>query len=363
MQDRATLVLSDIHIGAGHRKGAVNFFDDFRLDRQLASLLRRHSTGEFRGQDVELVLNGDIFDLLKVSVHGQFTDRITEEVGVHKIGRCLTGHPKVVRALSAFLAVPHKRITFLPGNHDMELVFPGVQRAFTQAVTGRPEDPRVRFVADRPSYDVEGGVQIHHGHQFEAMHAFDWNHLWVERRGRRILNLPWGSLFILHVIRRFKAERPYLDRVKPFWPLIPGGLLFDTRFTLRLLAASGQALARFYLSPHWRHRKPVDSLRRLQELRFYGGLDGHARRIFRRDPSVRVISMGHVHTETCRAFARDRLYINTGCWVPMINLDIENLGQNTAPHYMLVRYTDKGEPRASLMRWNGRRPITEEVSF
>jgi len=364
MQERATVVVSDMHIGAGHRKGVVNFFDDFRRDAEFAALLHRYSSGDYAGQDVELVMNGDIFDLLKVSAHGQFTERITETVGVHKIRRCLVGHPRVVRALNTFIGIPHKRITFLPGNHDMDFLYPEVQRTFCQAVTGAPEDPRVRFVADRPYYDIEGGVQIHHGHQFEALHAFDWNHLFLDHKGKQILNLPWGSLFILNVINHYKTERPYLDLVKPFWPLMAGGLLFDTRFTMRFLAKSGQALGRFYLSPTWRRRRPFERLSQfvLQDHAFFSGLDGHARQILKRNGSVRVVSMGHVHTETCRSFARDKLYINTGSWVPMINLDIQNLGQNTAPHYMLVRSTDKGEPRASLMRWNGRRPVTEEVN-
>ncbi len=365
MQDRVTLVVSDMHMGAGHRKGAVNLFDDFRHDAQVTAFLRRYSTGRYEGQEVELVLKGDIFDLLKVSVDGRFPDRITEAVAVRKLRRCLGGHPKVVRALGAFLAVRHKRISYLPGNHDMELFYPAAQRAFTEALTGRPVDPRVRFVTERPFHDVEGGVQIHHGQQFEAVHAFDWRRIFVEDRGERILNLPWGSLFVLDVISRFKTERPYLDVVKPFWPLVAGGLLFDSRFTVRLLARSAETAVRTYLSPLWGRRRPFDKLGPFlrKEMDFFSGLDGHARRLFKRQAGLRVVSMGHVHTETCRSFGSDRLYINTGCWVPMINLDIQNLGQNSSPHYMLVRYGDRGDPRASLMRWNGPRPVAEEVGF
>ncbi len=366
MQDRITLVVSDLHIGSGHRKGVVNFYDDFRHDSQLAALLRRYSQGRYEGTDVELVLNGDIFDLLKVHVRGQFPERITEPIAVHKLRRCLAGHPKVVRALTGFLGVRHKRITLLPGNHDMEFVYPQVQRTFCEAVAAKPTDPRMRFVVDRPEHRIEGGVEIHHGHQFEALHAFDWRRLFVEHHGERILNLPWGSLFILNVINRFKPERPYLDTIKPFWPVFAGGFLFDPRFTARLSWASVVHFFETAFSPVWRRRLPsLGKLGRLlrQDMRFFSDLDGYARRIFRRNPDLRVVSMGHVHTETCRSFPGDRLYVNTGCWVPMVNLDIQNLGQNSVPHYMLVRYTDKGTPRASLMRWNGRRPITEEVSF
>jgi hypothetical protein len=73
--------------------------------------------------------------------------------------------------------------------------------------------------------------------------------------------------------------------------------------------------------------------------------------------------MGHTHCEMVRTYPRDKIYVNTGTWMPMINLRLANLGQNIALHYGLVRYGPSGEPRVSLMRWRGRHSETEEVIF
>ena len=65
--------------------------------------------------------------------------------------------------------------------------------------------------------------------------------------------------------------------------------------------------------------------------------------------------------EMVRSFARGKVYINTGTWMPMVNLRLSNLGQSLALHYGLVEWRDDGPPRASLHRWHGRRADTEEV--
>ena len=50
--------------------------------------------------------------------------------------------------------------------------------------------------------------------------AFDFKKLFLTRgQNEPILNLPWGSLFILHVVNNLVKERPHLDKVMPFWPL------------------------------------------------------------------------------------------------------------------------------------------------
>ena len=49
--------------------------------------------------------------------------------------------------------------------------------------------------------------------------------------------------------------------------------------------------------------------------------------------------------------------------MPIVNLNLSNLGQNLALHYGLVRWGKSGAPRVSLMKWHGHRPVTEEVAF
>jgi hypothetical protein len=62
-----------------------------------------------------------------------------------------------------------------------------------------------------------------------------------------------------------------------------------------------------------------------------------------------------------RTLGKDKAYVNTGSWLPMVNLNISNLGQHLALHYGFVQWRDDGPPRVALMRWHGDRPEEEEV--
>jgi UDP-2,3-diacylglucosamine pyrophosphatase LpxH len=357
------LVISDLHVGTGHKKGQINIYDDFREDERLKQLLEKFCTGEHAGDEVHLVLNGDIFDLLKVPVNGKFPDAITERLAVTKLEQCLTGHPNVARALGAFLRNGKNRITYQPGNHDMELFFPGCQRLFARAVTGEDVHPRLSFVPQEPFFALDG-VQFHHGHQFEAIHAFDFKKLFLTRgQNEPILNLPWGSLFILHVVNHLVQERPHLDKVMPFWPLFAGGMLFDTRFTMKMVAECAIALVRARLNPMWWGKRPFEKVSRFfqNQVGFFEHLDRYAERILTASADVHAVIMGHTHMEMVRTFPREKVYINTGTWMPMVNLRLSNLGQQLALHYALIEWKDGEPPRAALHRWHGRRPETEEV--
>lgn len=358
---RTALVLSDLHLGTGHRRGRLNIYDDFKEDERLAQLLAKYAGGE----GTHLVLNGDIFDLLKVPVLGKFPDAVSERLACIKLYKCLKGHPRVVEALAAFLANEHNRLTYLPGNHDMELWFPAAQALFTRFVTGQEQHPRVRVVTEQPFFELDG-VQFHHGNQFEALHAFDWGKMTLTRAGRNpVLNLPWGSLFLLHVVYPLIRERPYLDKVHPFWPLFAGGMLFDARFTTKMVATSAKTLVQARFNPTWWKKRPFAKLTRFlqQDVAFFEHLDRFAERLFREHRHVRAVFMGHTHVPMVRTFPSGGVvhtFVNTGTWVPMVDLGLGRLGQHLELHYGLVEWRD-GVPQASLHRWHGTRAESEEV--
>lgn len=357
------IVLSDLHIGTGHRKGQINIYDDFREDERLGQLLARYSAGEAAQDEVTLILNGDIFDLLKVPVNGKFPDAITERLAVLKLEQCLRGHPLVARALTRFLANGKNQIIYQPGNHDMELHYPAVQRLFCRAVTGEDTHPRLKVISGEPSFSLPDGVHFHHGHQFEAIHAMDFKRLFLTRGHREpILNLPWGSLFILNVVNQLVRERPYLDKVMPFWPLFAGGMLLDTRFTVKMVAVCGAAFAKARLNPMWWEKRPFEKVSRFlsDQIGFFEQLDRHAGKMLAA-PDAHAVFMGHTHCEMVRIWPRDKAYVNTGSWLPMVNLRISNLGQQLRLHYGTILWRDDGPPRIALMRWHGTRPEEEEV--
>src|SRR3954469_18315370 len=106
------IVISDFHIGEGQERGLLNPWENFHHDDKFAELLRYYSTDYYEDEEVELIINGDFFDLLQVHYDGEFTDVITEDVAVGKLKACLDGHPTIIRALAAFVEAPRKRITY-----------------------------------------------------------------------------------------------------------------------------------------------------------------------------------------------------------------------------------------------------------
>jgi UDP-2,3-diacylglucosamine pyrophosphatase LpxH len=132
--DRYKIVISDCHLSAGRFfEGSLNPHEDFFFDDEMCEFLRYFSTGRYGvgvagPVEVELVINGDFLDFLNVPYRGEFEDAITEEIALFKVEAIIAGHPKVMKALREFAAQPGKSITYLVGNHDPDLFFPGVRQ-------------------------------------------------------------------------------------------------------------------------------------------------------------------------------------------------------------------------------------------
>ncbi len=203
------LVVSDFHLGKGPYRddGSVNVFEDFRQDGKFAEFLDYHCEGEWKDEEVELVANGDFFNLLSVDLDGRMQEAITERLAVEKTEAILRGHPLVFDALARFAQRRDRSVTFLMGNHDPGLLFAGVRGAITRRVGGAH-----RFILD--GYDFDG-VHIEHGMQREPMNAFNPARYFREKDGEVFLNLPLGSRYIIHVLNEEKAQRPYIDKVAP----------------------------------------------------------------------------------------------------------------------------------------------------
>ena len=58
-----------------------------------------------------------------------------------------------------------------------------------------------------------------------------------------------------------------------------------------------------------------------------------------------------------------KLLVNTGTWIPMINLDLQYLGRDSGLTYALISYDEGGRPTTTLMRWNGSRAPCEAIPW
>ena len=371
MTDRKTkIVISDFHIGGGHKKGAVNYYDEFTYDDEFYEFLDYYSSGEYEPQEVELIINGDFFDMIKVSVDGKYPDKITEAVAINKLKQCLDGHPKVEEGLKMFASRPNKSITYMPGNHDIDMIFPAAAKMFKERLTSPENRDSVNVITDRDSIVLEGGVHVHHGHQFEANNSFDYANILVKKSltGANLeepfIRIPWGTLFLLKVIIPLKNERFFIDHIRPFNYYVKWGLIYDTFFTLKLVAKGAYYWLKTRLNlltqPGLPFSKGFQKL--IDTIIFYPSLENYASRILKRTRGVHTVIMGHDHYERCRSYGEDKLYINTGTWVKMISLDAPHIGESLRRPYALVEYAGK-ETTVTLMDWHGSYKICTPIRY
>jgi UDP-2,3-diacylglucosamine pyrophosphatase LpxH len=354
---RLKLVVSDFHLGKGpyREDGSVNVLEDFRQDGKFAEFLDYHGEGEWKDSEVELVVNGDFFNLLGVDLDGRLQEAITERVAVEKTEAIMRGHRAVFDALERFGARRDRAITFLMGNHDPGLLFAGVRAAVSRRIGAA-----TRFILD--AYDFDG-VHVEHGMQREPMNAYNPSRYFVEKDGEVFLNLPLGSRYIIHVLNEEKAQRPYIDKVAPFASYYRWALFNDPEAVVRITARSLAFVAAAALKkiPHLDPMPLADLIRRFARYTAFPTLEHEARHMLARKGYHTVI-MGHTHVPLYREYGRDKVYVNTGTWNPMTSLDVGSLGRTEQLTYAHVEYVD-GHPRARLREWRGFARPAEDVFF
>ncbi len=363
--EKVKVVISDCHLSAGKfLDGHLNPHEDFHFDDEMCRLFEFFSTEEYgegpQGPvEVELFINGDYLDFLNVPYHGEFEDAITEEIALYKLEAIIAGHPKVMKALRQFASKPGKRITYLIGNHDADLFFPKIRERIIKEwdPEGKFPSEKVKIIADRDRVRFEGGVEIRHGNQFEAVHVLNFDQPLLTSRYLQepVLNLPWGSFYVLKIINRLKWEREFIDKVRPIKFFVLFGLIFDPWFTLRFVFLSSFYFlkTRFVYSPKRNSSLKITAEILKQETAFFQDLEEHARDLLDRDDELKTVILGHSHKPANKIYPDGKQYINTGTWTKMINLDWRSLGQQYRLTFALIKIRP-GEPaQCELRHWIG----------
>lgn len=361
------IIVSDLHLGVGTLPGQVNPYEDFHQDDRFGELLGHYSKGEYAGLPVELIINGDFLDLLKVPYKGAFVTEVTEAISLEKVRRCIRGHPRVFDAIAEFLKNPLHRLTYIVGNHDLDVAFPRVQGMMLARLgmdEGGEGEDRVRFLTDEEFYRLPGGVVVTHGHMFEEINRTESG---APTRalddGQKVVNMPWGSLFFSNVLAPVKAERPIIDLVHPLSSFILWGLVFDVRFTLKIL----WNMARFFIATRLRtiYVRQMDIIKTLkilgEEVAFYNNLERRASRLLRSADEITALIVGHSHEAGVKRFPHNKVYVNTGTWIQMVSLSLPNLGTSNRLTYAEVDYRETGPPSVRLLRWRGEMRTHEEL--
>lgn len=350
------LVVSDFHLGAGHRNpdGSLNILEDFFYDREFIEFLQYYSSGYYEETEVELVINGDFFNLLMIDYEEVDQDVITEMVAIRRMRVIMDGHKAMMNAMKYFNSLPGKSITFIMGNHDPGILFPSIQKLIRSYVG---ED--IRFYLDAYEFD---GIYVEHGNQYEVANAFDRNQYFLTKDlPEPVLNQPWGTYFLVRVINRIKRDRPHFDKILPFTIYLRWLFIYDLRFFFRTCFE----ILKFFFSSRFqndprRNASFWQTLRILMEAPVFPDLDDAAERILMTRPEIRTVIFGHNHRPVVRQFAPGKEYINTGTWNEMTHLEVDRLGSRLVCSFALIEYKES-RIHTSLKVWKGMRRLQVEA--
>lgn len=362
-QPKIKLVVSDFHIGRGRffKDGSRNILEDFHYDDAFISFLNYYSSGDFADSEVELVINGDFFNLLQINYKGVHTYLMTERIVLEGLRQIVAGHRDLFAALKNFAATPEHSVVYVVGNHDQGMLFEK-PRKFLREVLAHD----IQFFDSHYEFD---GIRIEHGHMHEWPTRFDPNRYFISRGlPEPVLNLPWGSLFVAELLPKIKMERPYVDKVKPFSTMLRWMLLNDTLFALK----SAFLCAMFFFDSlifkrRYRYSGLQATFNILREVTIYPLFHREARKVLEANPDINVVIMGHTHVLEHRQYREGKEYFNIGTWNEATSLQVGSLGTVVCLTFALIEYPelppdvdaatthDKTalKPKVKLKEWKG----------
>ena len=265
------LIISDLHLADG--TSILDCFGERQqaaLEGLLAAAASPSSSFPFSpSEEVELIINGDCFDFLVTTPYNSNkTTHVT--TAVQKIDKIIAAHRAFFATLRAFVALPGRRVTFVTGNHDLELCFAEVHTRIRAAIIGSDEvveGERIHFCPTR-FYRPLPDVYIEHGNNYDF-----WNHaiqgIWDEQgqpldRHPQTLALSAGSQYFQRAAYPISVQHAYFDHFDPpmnsmrqialLCLLDPDLLIHVAQATMQLLSSPRQPLANLSLEDR---RNPV----------------------------------------------------------------------------------------------------------
>lgn len=164
------LYVSDFHMGEGVLSPHEDFkyhppgipmedtTQDFVLDKYFDDFVNWILNNLAHCPDVQLYLNGDIFDFSSIALSGQSIAFPYEAEATAKFKIIMSAHPLFFEALNKFCLAKNTTLKFFKGNHDWELNWPAVQNIIVQRIS--PEQPeKVSFLYE----EFDKGTYCRHG--------------------------------------------------------------------------------------------------------------------------------------------------------------------------------------------------------
>jgi UDP-2,3-diacylglucosamine pyrophosphatase LpxH len=253
MSAKFKIVVSDLHLSAG-RITEGNSLEDFYSDQEFVTFLHGIiAESDHDGADVELVVNGDAFEMLQVPHVDTFEPikiypaeqyhSSSEEDSVRKMGIIIDGHQPFFEALGNFIQAgpPRRYVTFVKGNHDLNIHWPAVQERIRQALgaTGA----KASLLAFEERCISREGIYVEHGNQYAAfLDRLEDMEKPYDPDDSDQLAIPLGSWFVMDALNAVERDNYWFDGVKPITALVWYALAYDFVFAAKAIATLIRAL-------------------------------------------------------------------------------------------------------------------------
>ncbi|MBF0205560.1 MAG: metallophosphoesterase [Oligoflexia bacterium] len=373
--NKVILVISDLHLSAGALVfGRKNPLEDFFFDRELIDFLKYYSSAEYREKEVELILNGDFLDFLAVPFVPFFDDEYwKEDASIVKLKMIMEAHKDIFVALKNFISeeIPNKKIIYILGNHDAEMLFPQVRKIFNNFLFGDNDQlagSRFLFNLKENCYRPHKKILIKHGHEYESAHSFSTARSIIRNKDNQLYFLPsWGAYYVIRVINKFKEQRYFINAVRPIRTFIIYGMIFDTLFTIRFLFANFYyVIMVIFLSFLRQTKKSRPNIFKIikstinstvRETKLFQDYESLTREEFINDEQLRLLIVGHTHVPSMRTYADGTVFINTGSWPKIYNLDLARQQEGHQLTYAIIDIDNLGKLESHLLVWEGHRNL------
>lgn len=192
------------------------FFDDVFAD------FLRHIQQKSRGEPVELILNGDIFDFDSVLTLPQEPFfRITwlerkrglsprPERSKFKIEVILKDHELFVQSLRNFI-ISGNTVVFIIGNHDLELHYQAVQETILENLN-LPQEHKDKIRFTEWFYISNQDTLIEHGNQYDPYCVCqDPINPFIQGYNYKSIKLPFGNQACRYIMNGMGFFNPHVD--------------------------------------------------------------------------------------------------------------------------------------------------------
>jgi UDP-2,3-diacylglucosamine pyrophosphatase LpxH len=215
--DRLRIFISDTHFGVGKVDGRWHNFEDARWAVEFEKFLDKMDR---MGQGkADLILNGDTFELWQSLDPNDCTVAANKDLGctqdgaMKRLNRVLQFHKPELASIAKFATSGDNRVVIVPGNHDAALLFEGVANAVLTAINA-PQG-RVRVASEGYWLSPDSLIYAEHGHQIgKEVNKFDgWPQPFLDHKGTKYLQRPWGEQFVQRFYNSFENKYPIIDNL------------------------------------------------------------------------------------------------------------------------------------------------------